>query len=106
MPMLTTIKHRAGRKPRASLRRMTPAVFEFLTQHIFRMRAQALIKAARLHLVDGLPMVDAARQAGVPANSLENVRKIIAEKDDLLAPVYAPSAVRNNAGTDREDGVE
>lgn len=82
---------RAGRKPRASLRRLTPAVFDLLTKQVMHLRTPARIQAARLHLVDGQPMATAARQAGVPTNALENVRKTIANKDDLLAPVYAPS---------------
>ena len=78
----------AGRKPRASLRRLTPTVFTFLTERVMHMRAPSRIEAARLHMVIGLPMVEAARATGVPTNALENARKSIADKDDLLAPAY------------------
>lgn len=77
-----------GRKPRASLRRLTPAVFDLLTQRVMHLRTPARMAAARLHMVDGLPMAEASRQSGVPTNALENVRRAIAEKDDILAPAY------------------
>ncbi len=83
---------RAGRKPRASLRRLTPEVFLFLTQRVMHMRTPTRIEAVRLHMVDGISMAEASRRTDVPTNALENARKAIAAKDDLLAPVYQPDS--------------
>lgn len=78
----------AGRKPQASLRRLTPEVFDFLAHGVIQMRSALRVEGARLHLVEGLRMSEASRQSGLPANALENARKMIADKDDLLRPHY------------------
>lgn len=88
--MSTSLTTYRGRKPKASLRRLTPEVFAFLTQRVMHIRTPLRIEAARLHMVEGLPMFVAAEQAGVKPNNLENLRRMVAEKDDILAPVYRP----------------
>ncbi|OIQ69012.1 hypothetical protein GALL_493910 [mine drainage metagenome] len=89
MPNYAISNSRAGRKPRASLRRLTPAVFVFLTRRVMHMRTPSRIEAARLHMVEGMTMAEASLATDVPTNALENVRKAIADKDDVLAPVYS-----------------
>lgn len=89
MPNSAISHSRAGRKPRASLRRLTPAVFFFLTRRVMHLRTPSRLEAVRLHMVDGLTMAEAARATGVPTNALENVRKALAEKDDVLAKAYS-----------------
>lgn len=89
-PPSTYIPNKTGRKPRASLRRLSAAIFDLLTRDIMHMRAPARLQAARLHLVDGLTMVEASWRTGVPTNNLENARKSIMDKHDLLAKAYAP----------------
>lgn len=57
---------------------MTPEQFEAIAR-LLRMRGSPSREVARLHYVDGMPVADAARQAGLSYNAAHQAVKRVAD---------------------------